>query len=105
MDLRPICKFEFVRRSPVQKTKALHISWFNCGSLTNSKKTFFQIATLRFLLIFDKIQYFSKKKIAKENPILLETGKAWRAKKTELVATNVVASQPTATPNPCANTC
>ena len=54
LDLRPVFKLKFVRCGPGEKNRALHLSWFYCGGPTKLKNTFFQIAKLRFLSIFEK---------------------------------------------------
>ena len=52
LDLRPVCKFQFVRCGPVEKNTTLYLSRFNSGGLTKFKNTFFQIAKLKFLMNF-----------------------------------------------------
>ena len=54
MDLRPLCKFEFVRCGTVEKTRALYLSGFSRGAPMKFKNTFFQIVKLRFFTIFQK---------------------------------------------------
>ena len=64
VDLRPVCKLEFVPCGPVENNRALYLSQFNCGSPTKFENSFFQIGVLRFLTIFDdfrqNIQIFKK---------------------------------------------
>ena len=43
LDLRAVCTFKFVNFNPEEKTRALFLCQFNCGSSTNCKDTFFQI--------------------------------------------------------------
>ena len=60
LDLKPVCKLEFVRLGPIENPRVLYLYWFNLGGPTKIENTFFQIAKLRFLTIFDKITEFSK---------------------------------------------
>ena len=53
LDLRPVCKFEFIHCGPVKNT-GLYLSLFSRGALT-FENSFFQTAKLRFSTIFDKI--------------------------------------------------
>ena len=59
-DLRPVCKFKSVRCGPVDKSKALYLSRFSCGTPAKFENTIFQIAKLRYLMISNKIQDFQK---------------------------------------------
>ena len=46
IDLRPVCKFKFVRCGPVEKIRALYVPWFNIGGPTKFEGTLFQIIIL-----------------------------------------------------------
>ena len=48
LDLRPVCKFKFVRCRPGEKTRALYLSQLKRGGPMKFENTFFQIAKLRF---------------------------------------------------------
>ena len=52
VDLRPVFKLEFVRCGPIEETRVLYLSQFNCGSPIKFKNAIFQIGRLRFLTIF-----------------------------------------------------
>ena len=60
LDLRPVCKFKFVRFGLEEKNRALYLSRFNCGGPMKFENTFFQIAKLRFLTIFNDFRQNSK---------------------------------------------
>ena len=45
-DLSAVCNFKFVHDDPVEKKRALLLSWFNRGSSTNFEDDFFQILIL-----------------------------------------------------------
>ena len=48
LDLRPVCKFKFVRCGPGEKTRALYLSRLKRGGPMKFENTFFQIGKLRF---------------------------------------------------------
>ena len=51
VDLRPVCKFKFVRCGIVEKKQST-LSPLNHGGLKKFDNSFFQIANLRFSMIF-----------------------------------------------------
>ena len=54
IELRSVCKFEFVHCGGVEKKRALNFSKLSHGALTKFENTVFQIAKVRFSKIFQK---------------------------------------------------
>ena len=60
LDLRPVCKFKFVRCGPGEKTRALYLSRLKRGGPMKFENTFFQIAKLTIFNGFRQNSKFSK---------------------------------------------
>ena len=58
VDLRPVCKFDFVRCGPVEKNRALYLSRFDHGSPTKFEDTFFK--KIIFLHFRQNAQFLKK---------------------------------------------
>ena len=60
LDLRPVCKLNFVRCGPGEKNRALYLSRLKRGGLMKFENTFFQIEKLRFSSIFVDFRQISR---------------------------------------------
>ena len=54
VDLRPVCKFKFVRCDPVEKNRALYLLWFNHCGLMKFGNTIFPMEEWRFFRFLTK---------------------------------------------------